>query len=79
MFTAWRILALASTTRVLAQAWFRTDADCLDYLESAVARRLRLSDCGHEGGWRLGDGRFIRRVFDTQFEWRPVYVGRGHP
>ena len=41
------------------QAWFRTDADCLDYLEW-----LRWPDgfvcpgCGHAGGWRLGDGRF---------------------
>jgi hypothetical protein len=41
------------------QAWFRTDADCLDYLEW-----LRWPDgfvcptCGHLGGWRLGDGRF---------------------
>ena len=31
------------------QAWFRTDADCLDYLEW-----LR-----HHGGWRLGDSRFM--------------------
>jgi transposase-like protein len=42
------------------QAWFRTDADCLDYLEW-----LRWPDgfvcpaCGHNGGWRLGDGRFM--------------------
>lgn len=40
-------------------AWFRTDDDCLDYLEW-----LRWPDgfvcpaCGHGGGWRLGDGRF---------------------
>ena len=40
------------------QAWFSTDADCLDYLEW-----LRWPDgfvcpgCGNEGGWRLGDGR----------------------
>ena len=40
------------------QAWFGTDADCLDYLEW-----LRWPDgfacpaCGR-GGWRLGDGRF---------------------
>ena len=40
-------------------AWFRTDADCLDYLEW-----LRWRDgfvcphCGALGGWRLGDGRF---------------------
>ena len=42
------------------QAWFRTDADCLDYLEW-----LRWPDgftcprCGRGGGWRLGDGRFM--------------------
>ncbi|MCK5804062.1 MAG: IS1595 family transposase [Lentisphaeria bacterium] len=41
------------------QAWFRTDTDCLDYLEW-----LRWPDgfvcpgCGHTG-WRLGDGRFM--------------------
>jgi hypothetical protein len=41
------------------QACFRTDADCLDYLEwlrwpaGFVCPR-----CGHAGGWRLGDGRF---------------------
>ncbi len=41
------------------QAWFRTDSDCLDYLEW-----LRWPDgfvcpaCGRDGGWRLGDGRF---------------------
>src|SRR5260370_2671511 len=41
------------------QAWFRTDADCLDYLDW-----LRWPDgftcphCGHAGGWRLGDARF---------------------
>ncbi len=40
------------------QAWFSTDADCLDYLEwlrwpdGFVCR-----DCGRVGGWRLGDGR----------------------
>ncbi len=42
------------------QAWFRTDADCLDYLEW-----LRWPDgfacprCSHARGWRLGDGRFM--------------------
>jgi ISXO2-like transposase domain/Transposase zinc-ribbon domain len=40
------------------QAWFGTDADCLDYLEwlrwpgGFVCER-----CGHSGGWRMGDGR----------------------
>ena len=42
------------------QAWFRSDADCLDYLEW-----LRWPDglvcltCGNRRGWRLGDGRFM--------------------
>lgn len=42
------------------QAWFLSDGDCLDYLEW-----LRWPDgfaclgCGHNGGWRLGDGRFM--------------------
>ncbi len=42
------------------QAWFRTDGDCLDYLEW-----LRWPDgfvcpsCGDHGGWRLADGRFM--------------------
>jgi transposase-like protein len=42
------------------QAWFRTDADCLDYLEW-----LRWPDgfacprSSRAGGWRLGDGRFM--------------------
>ncbi|MGO8906443.1 MAG: IS1595 family transposase [Solirubrobacteraceae bacterium] len=41
------------------QAWFSTDADCLDYLEW-----LRWPDgfvcpvCSHVGGWRLADSRF---------------------
>jgi transposase-like protein len=41
------------------QAWFRTDADCLDYLDW-----LRWPDgfvcpeCGRAGGWALGDARY---------------------
>src|SRR5512144_166529 len=41
------------------QAWFATDADCLDYLEW-----LRWPDgfvcprCEHSGGWAIGDGRY---------------------
>jgi hypothetical protein len=41
------------------QAWFRTDEDCLDYLEwlrwpgGFICPR-----CGDGLGWRLGDGRF---------------------
>ena len=39
-------------------SWFGTDDDCLDYLEwlrwpGGFVR----PDCGHAGGWRLGDGR----------------------
>ena len=41
------------------QAWFRTDADCLDYLEwLRWPCGFVCPICGHEGGWRLGDGRF---------------------
>ena len=41
------------------QAWFRNDADCLDYLEwLRWPAGFACSDCGHDGGWRLGDGRF---------------------
>lgn len=42
-------------------AWFRSDADCLDYLEwlrwpgGFVCPR-----CDGDEGWRLGDGRFMR-------------------
>lgn len=40
-------------------AWFRTDADCLDYLEwLRWPRGFVCPDCGHVSGWRLGDGRF---------------------
>ncbi len=42
------------------QAWFRTDADCLDYLEwLRWPAGFTCPSCGHEGGWRLGDGRFM--------------------
>lgn len=40
-------------------AWFRTDADCLDYLEwLRWPAGFACAVCGHEEGWRLGDGRF---------------------
>lgn len=40
-------------------AWFSTDADCLDYLEWLRWRDgFVCPDCGHAGGWRMGDGRF---------------------
>jgi transposase-like protein len=42
------------------QAWFRTDADCLDYLEwLRWPAGFVCPACGHEAGWRLGDGRFM--------------------
>jgi transposase-like protein len=41
------------------QAWFRADADCLDYLEwLRWPAGFACPDCGHAKGWRLGDGRF---------------------
>ena len=40
-------------------AWFRTDADCLDYLAwLRWPNGFVCSGCNHDGGWRLGDGRF---------------------
>ena len=40
------------------QAWFRTGADCLDYLEwLRWPGGFICPSCGHAGGWRLGDGR----------------------
>ena len=42
------------------QAWFRADADCLDYLEwLRWPSGFVCPACGHRGGWRLGDGRFM--------------------
>lgn len=42
------------------QAWFRTDADCLDYLEwLRWSAGFVCPGGGHMGGWRLGDGRFM--------------------
>ena len=42
------------------QAWFSSDADCLDDLAWFAGRAGSCSRCGHTGGWRLGDGRFKR-------------------
>ena len=40
------------------QAWFRTEADCLDYLDWVRwPSGFTCPACGHAGGWRLGDGR----------------------
>ena len=42
------------------QAWFPTDADCLDYLEwLRWPGGFVCPSCGHPGGWPLGDGRFM--------------------
>jgi len=42
------------------QAWFPTDADCLDYLEwLRWPAGFACPTCGHDGGWRLSDGRFM--------------------
>jgi len=42
------------------QAWFQTDADCLDYLEwLRWPSGFVCPVCGHPGGWRCGDGRFM--------------------
>lgn len=42
------------------QAWFLTDADCLAYLEwSRWPSGFICPACGHPGGWRLEDGRFM--------------------
>ena len=36
------------------QAWFRTDADCLDYLEwLRWPAGFVCAECGHDSGWRL--------------------------
>ena len=40
------------------QAWFRTDADCLDYLEwLRWPEGFICPECSHGEGWRLRDGR----------------------
>ena len=41
------------------QAWFRTDSDCLDYLEwLRWPGGFTCPSCGCAAGWRLGDGRY---------------------
>ena len=41
------------------QAWFPTDAACLDYLEwLRWPAGFVCPGCAHAGGWQLGDGRF---------------------
>jgi transposase-like protein len=42
------------------QSWFRTDADCLDYLEwLRWPGGFTCPSCSREVGWRLRDGRFM--------------------
>jgi len=42
------------------QAWFPTDDDCLDYLEwLRWPAGFTCPTCGHGGGWRLSDSRFM--------------------
>ena len=42
------------------QAWFGTDADCLDYLEWVRwPQGFVCPECGNGRGWRLGDGRIM--------------------
>ena len=41
------------------QAWFRTDADCLDYLDwLRWPDGFACPECGQVGGWALGDARY---------------------
>lgn len=41
------------------QAWFRTDGDCLDYLEwLRWPQGFACPACGRQRGWQLGDERF---------------------
>jgi transposase-like protein len=41
------------------QAWFGTDADCLDYLDwLRWPAGFACPRCGHAGGWAVGDGRY---------------------
>jgi hypothetical protein len=41
------------------QAWFGTDADCLDYLDwLRWPEGFVCPECGHPGGWLVGDGRY---------------------
>jgi Transposase zinc-ribbon domain len=38
------------------QQWFRTDSDCLDYLEwLRWPGGFTCPSCGYAGGWQLGD------------------------
>ena len=44
-------------------AWFRTDADCRDYLDwLRWPDGFVCPDCSAAGGWRIGDGRWMCSV-----------------
>lgn len=48
-------------------AWFSRDADCLDYLEwLRWPNGFVCPECGHGGGWRMGDGRFRCTACDSR-------------
>ena len=64
MYTSWVDSPRAGTDypRSLGefQAWFQTDANCLDYLEwLRWPRGFTCPDCGDTPDWRLTDGRFM--------------------
>lgn len=47
-------------------AWFGSDADCLDYLEwLRWPYGFVCPECGASGGWRMGDGRWRCRACGT--------------
>jgi transposase-like protein len=49
------------------EAWFRTDADCLDYLEwLRWPNGFVCPHCGHAGGWRMSDARFKCAACDAR-------------
>lgn len=49
------------------QNWFSTDADCLDYLEwPRWPEGFVCAECGHAGGWRMGDERLCREARDAR-------------
>jgi transposase-like protein len=48
-------------------AWFSTDADCVDYLEwLRWPHGFVCPDCGHSGGWRMGDSRLCCTACDSR-------------
>ena len=70
MFSAWRILALASTTRARLASFkpgfepMRTAWTTSNGCGGPTASSVRVA--AHEGGWRLGDGRFMCPACSTR-------------